>query len=88
MVRSLPAVAAAAAVNHHIDFARRGVALHLDEVVAAAHGAELAHHARVGLVDLREIRSLSDGDEEPLALIGGDADRFAAETENLVACIL
>ena len=85
MIRGLPAVAAAAAVDHHPDRPVVGVDLHFDEVIAAADRAEL----RCGLVassrDAPGVQPrLVDGDVLALADVGTHADRGGPVAEDVL----
>ena len=84
VVRRLPAVPAAAAVDHDEHLARVAVALHLDEVVASADAAELRDDARVRPRDLVERHAVGHGDVLPLAEVGAHAERLRAEAQDLV----
>src|SRR6478752_2144785 len=85
MIRGLPAVAAAAAVDHYPDRAVVAIDLHLDEVVPAADRAEL----RLRLVArTRDPVRIEDGfvDRDVLALakILVDAERSRAVAQDLL----
>jgi hypothetical protein len=73
-------------VDHDVDLARVAVALHLDEVVAAADAAKLGDDALVRALDLGEVETLGHGDVLPLAEVGGDAERLRPERRMSSAC--
>jgi len=61
-------------MDHDPDRAIVAVDLHLDEVIAAAHGAELRLRLVAGARDAVGVeRGVVDGDELPLAELGRDA---------------
>jgi hypothetical protein len=74
-------------VDHHVDFARVTVALHLDEVVASADAPELGRHALVGALDRGEIGVVGDRNVLPLAEVGVDAEGFGAEAQDVVGLL-
>src|SRR5206468_6599104 len=83
MVRRLPAVAAAAAVDHHEHLAGVAVALHFDEVIPAADAAELAYHARIRALDRREVNVVGHRDVLALAELLAHVERLGAVAQDL-----
>ncbi len=85
MIRRLPTIAAAAAMDHHPDRAVVAIDLHLDEVIAAAHRAQLRQRlvARAAYAIGIE-RCLVDRDELALADLGVYAERAGAVAEDFL----
>jgi hypothetical protein len=75
-------------VDHHPHVARIAVDLHLDEMIAPAHGAELRHDLGVSPLDGLQVRVVRDRNVLPLTQLGLDADRLGAEAQDVVGFAL
>src|SRR5690606_26402691 len=85
VVRRLPAVAAAAAVDHDPHGAVVDVDLHLDEVVAAADRAQLRTRLVARTRDaVRVEHAVVDRNELALADVGAHADGLRAVAQDLL----
>jgi hypothetical protein len=71
-------------VDHDPHRAVVAIDLQLDEVVPAAHRAELRAGLVVGARDRLDVDVVRDGDERPLAEVGGDAERGGAAAQRLL----
>src|SRR5712675_2042853 len=72
-------------MDHDPHFAGVAIDLHLDEVVAPAHRAELGDHFLVRTFDAPEIHVVGYLDVLALAHVGVHADGLCAVAEDLVA---